>query len=71
MNKFRNWCFRLLTGGYTIIDYRELLQSSIQVLEHAEEVNKNSADILELTKKVNERCERLIERCKKLEAMDR
>lgn len=69
MNKFRNWCFKLLTGGYTIIDYKELLQDSIQILEHAKKVNKNSADILELTKEVNERCEMLIERCKKLEVM--
>ena len=67
MSKFRNWCFRLLTGGYTIIDYKELLDTSIQILKHAEKVNENSADTIKLAKEVNKRCEMLIERCKKLE----
>lgn len=71
MNKFRNWCFRLLTGGYTIIDYKELLDITIKIMEHANKVNENSSDVLELTKEVNKRCEMLIERCKELEAMDR
>lgn len=71
MNKFRNWCFRLLTGGYTIIDYKELLDTAIKILEYAEKVNENSGDVLKLTKEVNERCEMLIERCKELEAMGR
>ena len=71
MNKFRNWCFRLLTGGYTLIDYRELLNAAIGTLKYAEKVNENSSDVLKLTKEVNECCKMLIERCKKLEAMDR
>lgn len=71
MNKFRNWCFKLLTGGYTIIDYKELLDTAIGTLEHAKKVNENSGDVLKLTKEVNERCERLIERCKELEAIDK
>lgn len=71
MNKFRNWCFKLLTGGYTLIDYKELLETSVRILKHAEKVNENSANTLQLTKEVNERCEMLIERCKELEAMDR
>lgn len=71
MDKFRNWCFRLLTGGYTIIDYKELLDAAIGTLEHAKKVNKNSADTLKLTKEINEQCEMLIERCKALEAMGR
>lgn len=70
MNKFRNWCFRLLTGGYTIIDYKELLDTAIKTLEYAEKVNENSGDVLKLTKEVNERCEMLIKRCKELEAID-
>ena len=69
MNKFRNWCFRLLTGGYTIIDYDELLKTSIQTLEYAKKVNEHSADTLKLTKEVSELCKMLIERCKELEAM--
>ena len=71
MNKFRNWCFKLLTGGYTIIDYKELLDTAIKIMEHANKVNENSDDVLKLTKEVNERCEMLIERCKELEAIDR
>ena len=71
MNKFRNWCFRLLTGGHTIIDYEELLKTSIQILKHAEKVNENSADILKLSKEVNEQCKMLIERCEELEALGR
>lgn len=71
MNKFRNWCFKLLTGGYTIIDYKELLDTAIKIMEHANKVNENSGDVLKLTKEVNERCERLIERCKELEAIDK
>ena len=71
MNKFRNWCFRLLTGGYTLIDYKELLNTSIQTLEYAKKVNENSADTLKLTKEVNEQCKMLSERCKELEAMGR
>lgn len=70
MNKFRNWCFRLLTGGYTIIDYKELLDTAIKIMEHANKVNENSGDVLKLTKEVNERCEMLIERCKELEVID-
>ena len=69
MNKFRNWCFKLLTGGYTIIDYKELLDTAIKIMEYANKVNENSGDVLKLTKEVNERCERLIERCKELEVM--
>lgn len=71
MNKFRNWCFKLLTGGYTIIDYKELLDTAIKIMEHANKVNENSGDVLKLTKEVNERCEMLIERCKEFEAMDK
>lgn len=69
MNKFRNWCFRLLTGGHTIIDYEELLKTSIQILEHAEKVNENAADTEKVAKEVNELCEKLIKRCKELEDM--
>lgn len=71
MNKFRNWCFRLLTGGYTIIDYKELLDDAIKILEYAKKVNENSSDVLKLTKEVNEQCEMLIERCKEFETKER
>ena len=70
MNKFRNWCFRLLTGGYTIMDYDEILHTSIETLKHAEKVNEHAADTLKLAKEVNERCKMLIERCKELEVID-
>lgn len=70
MNKFRNWCFKLLTGGHTIIDYKELLDTTIKILEHANKVNENSSDVLRHAKEVNELCEMLIERCKELEVID-
>ena len=68
MNKFRNWCFRLLTGGHKIMDYKELLDTAIRTLEHAKKVNENFSNVLQLTKEINEQCEMLIKRCKELEA---